>query len=366
MLAIGKAARAMAAGAKAALPQARGLIVTTAQSNSSTPRDFELLEADHPVPRARSLGAGMRILESVQSLPPSHSVLCLLSGGASALAEVLIPSVTADELVTMTEVLLGSGLPIEVLNACRSTVSELKGGRLRALLGRRAIEALVVSDVSSDDPAIIASGPLDAAGEATRARLATLGRHPAFGRLPSSVREAIRTYEPLPPSSCPSKVVLSGRLVAEAVAEEGRLRGWSVAVTGPVEGEASERGRHLATCNLDVECTIMFGETTVTIDHGVTPGKGGRNQELALAFAAALPPHSSRVLLALATDGIDGQSSNAGAIVDAGTCGRDSGLDVAHCLSVHDAATFLEVSGDALQLSATGTNVADLTVILGS
>ena len=367
VLAIGKAARGMAEGVKAALPSASGLVIATEPSSPWALPGFEVLEGDHPVPGTRSLMAGARIFETVRALPPSRPVLCVLSGGASALAEVLVPSVSLDELQVMTRVLLDSGLPIEIVNACRSVVSELKGGRLRALLGERPRESLVVSDVTSDDPTVIASGPLDAPGEAAvRARLASLQAHSAFSTLPASVQQAVRSYEPLAPSASPSKVVLSGRRVAEAVADHARLQGWSVETIGPMEGEARERGRELATRLLNAECTVIFGETTVTIDREMRRGEGGRNQELALAFAAALPVESSRVLLALATDGVDGQSSNAGAIVDAGTRGRACKLDVAHALVSHDAATFLEASGDALRLLATGTNVADLTVILGT
>ena len=372
VVALGKAAVAMAAGALDALPGAAGLLISTEDALEGATAEvadvFQMFAGDHPVPGPRSLAAGVQLLAAVTSLSPDARVLCLLSGGASALCEVPIASVSLDELQAMNRALLASGLPIDVVNAARTSVSELKGGHLRALLGERKVVTLVVSDVPSDDPTVIASGLMDAPGESLRERLDRLERHSVFPALPRSVQQAILEDEGLPRSQPASQVLVSGRLVAEALAREAEARGLSVTVEGPLEGEARLRGEELALRDLSVECTVFFGETTVTLGPEVhdAGGRGGRNQELALAFASKLPVHSPRMLLALATDGVDGTTVSAGAIVDSDTCARGvaQGLAPLRSLDIHDAGTFLEASGDALRLPRTGTNVADLTVIL--
>lgn len=372
VIALGKAAPAMLSGVFDADRAPMGILVTTeAQAlgdlGDSIRDTFEIFRGEHPVPGPESQNAGRRLLELVASLSPEARVLCLLSGGASALCEFPVSGISFDDIQEMTRRLLASGLPIEILNAARCAVSALKGGRLRALLGERDVVTLLVSDVPSDDPSIIGSGPLDAGGEALLGRLETLQKHAVFGALPVSVQEAIRTFVPVASLGQPSTVLLSGRAVAERVAEAARAKGLSVAIEGPLEGEARRRGAELAVRGVNVDCTVLYGETTVTLPAEGVGGAGGRNQELALAFAEALAATSSRVLLALATDGADGVSKNAGAIVDGETRQRGegaSGRSIAQALSAHDAAPFLEASGDALRLPATGTNVADITVIL--
>lgn len=368
VIALGKAAPAMVAGALDAQVAAVGLLVTTSGSEVAPEifETFEVIRGEHPIPGPGSFHAGARLVDVVESLSPEARVLCLLSGGASALCELPIDGVSHADLQAMTQALLASGLPIDVLNAARSCVSLLKGGRLRALLGDRTVETLVVSDVPTDDPTVIASGPMDPAGDLARTRIATLKAHPVFPSLPVSVREAASVFQPLTQRGLASAVILSGRIVAERVAEAARARDLSVATEGPLEGEARVQGSALANRELHVDCTIVHGETTVTLPLGVETGRGGRNQELALSFATSLPERDSRMLLALATDGVDGPSGAAGAIVDADTCaeGKAAGFDVASALAGHDTGTFLEAAGALLHVPPTGTNVADLVVIL--
>ncbi|MFO0665192.1 MAG: DUF4147 domain-containing protein [Polyangiaceae bacterium] len=369
VLAVGKAARAMARGAKQGDPRAVGLIVGPREADPTEALEgFDVVEGDHPIPGTGSAASGQAVLSGLLSLPPGARVLCLFSGGASSLCEMPVGGVPFADLQAMTSILLGSGLPIEVINAARGAVSALKAGRMRLLLeadGRKH-DTLVVSDVPSDDPTVIASGPMDAPGNAARTRLSELQASPAFAALPASVKKAMASYEPLPSGGRPSRVILSGRTVANVLSKVAAAEGLSVDVRGPLRGEASRVGRELATIELNADCTVWFGETTVTLGSGEERGRGGRNQELALSFASASPEGSQRVLLALATDGVDGDSDHAGAIVDAHTVlrGEALGSSAREALRRHDAGSFLHRAGDALQTGRTGVNVSDITIVL--
>ncbi len=336
--AVGKAACSMALGAADALGRSLERVLVITKSGHLTPDllslpALEAHESAHPVPDARSLAAGQRLLDWVIGLPPAVSPLFLISGGASSLVEVLEPGVAPGELEQLSARGLAQGLPIGELNAQRARLSRIKGGRLAAHLGGRAARALFISDVPGDDPAIIGSGLLGpVAGGADRIE---------------------------------RQVVASVDRAMEGVAAAALQRGLTVECVQPrFEGEAARLAARFTHELLlgHTQVRVWGGESTVRLPPH--PGIGGRNQHLALAAARLLPEYPELLLLAAGTDGTDGPTEAAGGLVDADTCGRLAlaGLDAGHCLSRADAGTALQAAHALVRTGPTGTNVADLVI----
>ncbi len=358
LIAIGKAAGSMALGACDLHGRSihRGLVISRAGHLEAELGHWPALlclEGDHPVPGAASLAAGAALEAFIAATPAGSRVLVLVSGGASSLVESLAAGVTATELARLNEWGLGSGLPITALNGLRRRVSRLKGGRLARLLELHRAEALLISDVPGDDPAVIGSGLVAAAAAETL---------PAD--LPAWVRELVLAERGLPAgASMPARIV--ARLedafvaVAQAADQQGLLcRRLASRADGEVESCANRFAHELALGTEDV--LLWGGETTVCLPP--TPGRGGRNQQFALAAARLLAGHNDLLILAAGTDGSDGNSADAGAIVDGGTLarGRAAGLDPEAALAQANAGPFLEAAGDLLYTGPTGTNVGDL------
>ena len=336
-VAIGKAAAAMALGARDALgaclerllvvsPRGHGAGVLAATSGA------EVLESAHPVPDERSLRAGARLLDWLDALPASVQPLFLISGGASSLVEVPVPGVTLERLARLSQLGLAAGQDIVTLNAERARCSQIKGGRLAARLGGRGGRALLISDVPGDDPAVIGSGILAAAPDG----------------------DAIRR-----------EVIASVDMAMDAAAEAARARGLTVRrATGRFSGDAARLATQF-THELalgETQVRIWGGESTVQLPS--PPGRGGRNQHLALAAARLIAGYPQLALLAAGTDGIDGPTDDAGAVVDGETCGRIAvlGLDADDSLRRADSGTALAAAGALLRTGPTGTNVADLVI----
>jgi hydroxypyruvate reductase len=360
LIAIGKAAGSMALGACDVHGRRirRGIVISRAGHLDAELAGWpalQCLEGDHPVPGAGSLAAGAALEAFIAATPPGSRVLVLVSGGASSLVESLPAGVTATELARLNEWGLGSGLPITALNDLRRRVSRLKGGRLARLLEGHRAEALLISDVPGDDPAVIGSG-LVAAGPAG----------PLPPGLPGWVRELVTAEHGLPAgATLPSRVIArleDACLAVEQLADEQGLgcRRIPTRADGEVEPAANRFAHELALGTDDV--LVWGGETTVRLPP--VPGRGGRNQQFALAAARLLAGHGELLILAAGTDGSDGNSDDAGAIVDGGTIarGRAAGLDPDAALAAADAGPFLEASGDLLYTGPTGTNVGDLMV----
>jgi glycerate 2-kinase len=333
--AVGKAAASMMLGATDALGARieRGLVV--APDGAIPPalanrRGMLALEAGHPRPDQRSLAAGAALLAFAAATPPGSRVLLLVSGGASALLEVPAPGVGLAELCALFERSLHEGLDIEQLNRERIALSRVKGGQLAGLFRGAAIEALMISDVPRDDPAVLASGLLDTP---------RLER-----RLVGSIEEALAAVE---------------RAAAQ--------RGLSVArgaerLAGDAEAAARRICHELAVGQTDLH--VYGGETVVRLPE--RPGRGGRCQHLAVAAARHIAGHADYLLFAAGTDGRDGASEDAGAIVDGGTIARGASNDreAAAALSAADTGPFLEASGDLVHTGPTGTNVGDIVLAL--
>lgn len=360
LIAVGKAAGAMALGALDALGPSveRGLVISRAghlDAELGRWRTLECLEGDHPVPGERSLRAGARLLEFAAATPAGAPALLLVSGGASSLVEALPAGITGADLARVNEWGLGAGLDIHALNAVRRRLSRLKDGRLAAALGHARAEALLISDVPGDDPAVIGSGLAMAAAAAP------------LPPLPDWLAALIERAGPLPPGArLPCRVVatLGDALAAAARAADERglsVRELSPPAAGDAVAAASRFAHELAVGGSDL--LIWGGETSVELPP--RPGRGGRNQHFALAAARLIAGHADLVLLAAGTDGTDGNSADAGAIVDGATLARGlaEDLDADAALAAADAGPYLEATGDLLHTGPTGTNVGD--VVLG-
>jgi glycerate 2-kinase len=333
--AVGKAAASMMQGAVDALGDSlvRGLVVApdgAIPPALSAQPGMQALEAGHPRPDRRSLAAGEALLAFASATPAGTRVLLLVSGGASALLEVPAPGVGLAELAALYERSLAEGLDIEHLNRERVALSRVKGGRLAGLFPGAALEALMMSDVPRDDPAVLASGLLDAPGLAPQ--------------LVGSIGEAL-----------------------EAVARSAASRGLrTVLGTQRLAGNAEAAARRI--CHElavgDADLHVHGGETVLRLP--AQPGRGGRCQHLAVAAARAIAGHADLLVLAAGTDGRDGASEDAGAIVDGGTVERaaDAGLDAAAALASADTGRLLEATGDLLYTGPTGTNVGDIVLAL--
>jgi glycerate 2-kinase len=336
--AIGKAASSMALGAADALGASLERVLVITKSGHLAPElaslpGLEALESAHPLPDERSLAAGQRLLEWLGELPAAAVPLFLISGGASSLVEVLEPGVSLAELEQLSMRGLAEGVPIGELNARRARLSQIKGGRLAARLGGRVARALFISDVPDDDPAVIGSGLLGSPPGGTdlieRQIIASVDRAMQGVATAASARHL--TVEVVPQRFSGEATRLAARFTHELLIGNTQVRVWG-------------------------------GESTVTLP--ARPGRGGRNQHLALAAARLLPEYPELLLLALGTDGTDGPTQDAGALVDAETCGRLAlaGLDPDDCLSRADAGTALAVADALVRTGPTGTNVADLVV----
>jgi glycerate 2-kinase len=377
-LALGKAAPAMARGAGDALgpgAEARRLLVRTHATPGLLDPAWEELSGGHPLSDERSLAAGERVLRWLGELPPGAPLLAMVSGGSSACVEALAGGVTLDELTATQRALLGSGLPIHDFNAVRKHLSAFKGGgALRA--SRGPVLALLLSDVPGDDPGTIGSGPFAADPTTFAASLAAV----TGLEVPERVRERLaagargelpETVKPADPELARVESVLVGSVATAvaAAAAETRQGGFTV-TTGDLAGEAAAaarslvaRGRALAGGRVAL---VLGGETTVTL--GPEPGRGGRNQELALAAARELAGGGDgELVLTLASDGEDGPTSAAGGIVDGATWKalEDAGAEPAEALARHDSNRALAaLPGALLETGNTGTNVGDLAIYL--
>jgi len=363
ILAIGKAAAAMLDGARDGFGSRlqRALLITRADHMMSSLREdarIEVLASGHPLPTEGSLAAGERMLGWLQA--STDPLLVLLSGGASSLVEVPAPGISLGDLQGVNRWLLGSGLDIHRMNAIRKQLSRIKGGQLLEYLGGRTVQVWMISDVRGDDPAVIGSGLLypDDADMAD------------ISDLPEELQNLLKD---IPVMASPSATVPEHRLLANlqtacaALVEAARERDLPVQVHDTeLDGDAVETGRRLAgeLEQAPAGLHLWAGEATVKLP--AQPGRGGRNQQLALAAAMAMSGRPGNYLLALGTDGSDGSTPDAGALVDGGSVARGelAGLDAGASLRAADAGAFLEASGDLVSTGPTGTNVRDIVIAM--
>jgi glycerate 2-kinase len=378
----GKAAAAMARAVEAAwaahLERIEGLVITR-YGHALPCQRIEVVEAAHPVPDAAGVAATARLLDRVSGLGPQDLVLCLISGGGSALLSCPPTSVTLADKQALSRTLLQSGADIGEMNCVRKHLSRVKGGRLALACHPARVVTLAISDVPGDALETIASGPTVADPTTSADALRVLSKHGIDG--PASVLAFLRS--PAAETPKPGDARLDGvqtQLVArpqaalEAAAAVARAAGYQPLVLGDaIEGEAREVARVLAAMALQVvrhgqplppRCVLLSGgETTVTVRGS---GRGGRNVEFLLALAAALRGQRGVHAIAADTDGIDGSGPAAGALVGPDTWARAglAGLDAAAMLADNDAHAFFERLGDTVDTGPTHTNVNDFRAIL--
>jgi hydroxypyruvate reductase len=334
---------------------------------------IEVIEAGHPVPDHNSVRGARAIVDLASQATERDLIICLISGGGSALLTLPVPGLELAELQSMTEAMLRSGATIGELNTVRKHWSQIKGGGLARVAAPATVITLILSDVVGDPLDVIASGPTVADPTTVADAEAVLGRYGIAPPLPVPFRESPK------PGDAAFKRVLnvvigSNRLAAVAAADKARELGYAALLLGTyVEGEAREVAKVAAGLAKGIRmhgdpmppsaCLIWGGETTVTV-HGA--GIGGRNTELALSAAVALEGWPGILLMALATDGTDGPTDAAGAIVTGETVARARalGLDPLAALAENDSYTFFNSLGDLIRTGPTGTNVNDLLFIL--
>jgi hydroxypyruvate reductase len=365
VVAIGKAGAAMLQGARDALGAAlrRGLLITRRgylDAGLCTDPRLSCLEAGHPAPDAASLAAGAVLLDFITATPPEEAMLFLISGGASALVESLPEGVSLQDWQHANAWMLAHGLDIHDINRLRKRLSCIKGGRLaRLLTGRRAM-VLLMSDVPGDVPAAIGSGLLvpDTAGPVPPQISAALPPwfRDLLGRAP-----AIPAADDVAFGQVRAQVLIRNE---DALAAAQTRLATPPRHLPPMSGDALTAGTSLAR---ELLCgpsgwLLAGGETTVTLPP--QPGEGGRCQTLALAAALEMQGRADVCLLAAGTDGSDGNSAAAGALVDGATIarGRAAGLDPHHCLAAADAGRFLAASGDLVTTGPSGSNVMDIVI----
>jgi hydroxypyruvate reductase len=383
LIAAGKAAPAMAAAASSALgTRVRGGLVI-ALPPIAAPSSLEAIAAEHPQPGPGSERAGLRALALGRNIATRDSLLVLLSGGASSLMAAPAEGVTLEDKRQTTGTLLRAGADIHALNTVRKHVSAIKGGQLAAAVAAPC-RTLAVSDVVGDDPSVIGSGPTVGDASTFGDSADVLRRFGGFDLYPPAVVDRIargaRGEYPDTPKPRDRRLtraetmVIGGRVDAmRGASAEADARGYRVVmIDAPVVGEARIAARshirHALARSATLPrplCVISSGETTVTV-RGT--GRGGRNQEFALAVVDALATSAGDASLAsVGTDGIDGPTDAAGAIVDATTLSRAraAGLrDAAAFLENNDAYAYFDILGDLIRTGPTGTNVGDLQVLL--
>ena len=371
----GKAAAAMALAAEENWPTPLAGLVVTAKGYGVPCRNIEVIEAAHPVPDSASASAAERIMALAKSAGPDDQVLCLFSGGGSALLTAPAPGLTLDDKQSVTRSLLRSGAAIAEINTVRRHLSAIKGGRLATACAPARVVTLVISDVPGDDPADVASGPTVAGRTVPADAVEILGKY----RIPVSenvIRHLRRPPRPEPLSHVPGEtsVIAAAWDALAAAARTAEKKGLGVVNLGDtVQGEARELARRDADLvrrmvrssgGVTAPCVILYGgEATVTVrGHG----RGGPNSEYALALVAALRGMAGVFALACNTDGIDGTGDNAGAVATPDTLSRaaDRGLNADNALKENDSHGFFSALGDLVVTGPTRTNVSDFRAIL--
>ena len=381
VLGCGKASGAMARAAEDVLGDriAEGFVVVK-DGYTAPLRRIRLAEAGHPVPDARGLTASARLLELAASAREDDLVLFLVSGGGSALTPAPVPPVTLEEKQEVTRLLLAAGATIAELNAVRKHLSRFKGGLLARAAWPATVITLALSDVIGDPLDVIASGPTAPDPTTFATALEVLERRGVRDRAPASVISRLEAgvkgeIEETPKPGdrifgrVTNLVIGNNTLIIDAAVATARQLGFGTRLLSrEIQGEAREVARELVTWAQRLEppaCLVAGGETTVTVKGR---GKGGRCQEFALAAALAMRPGDGVTVLAAGTDGTDGPTDAAGAIVDGGSVerGRAAGVDPVRALEDNDAYRFLRASGDLLVSGPTNTNLLDLYVLLRS
>lgn len=374
----GKAAAAMAKAVETQWTgNIDGLVVTRYQHGLPC-RSIEVVEAAHPVPDEEGQQAARRILEKVRGLTADDLVLCLISGGGSALLAIPGDGLTLADKQAVNKALLKSGANISEMNCVRKHLSAIKGGRLAAAAYPAQVVSLLISDVPGDDPSVIGSGPTVADPTTREDAMAVFAKY--HMAMPPAVKAylsspACETPKPGDPrlSRCETRMLGTPQHALDAAANVARAAGYTPLILGDLEGEARDVAlvhagiaRQIAHHSQPAPAPVALisgGETTVTVRG---KGRGGRNAEFLLALAVALNGQAGIYAAAGDTDGIDGTEDNAGALLTPDSIARAEikGLSAKAMLADNDGYGFFSALGDLIVTGPTRTNVNDFRVLL--
>jgi glycerate 2-kinase len=377
LVAIGKAAWNMAKAARDILGSKvkRGIVITKYGHSRGPIEGCEIFEAGHPVPDEKSVQGTAKVLEMVSTLTPEDQVVFLISGGGSALFEKPLEGVSLDDIMQITKKLLGCGASISEMNTIRKHLSAVKGGRFARQCGGAAIYTVVLSDVIGDKPDTIASGPAYPDSTTSADVFAILRKYAI--PVASHLVKAIGTETPKLLENC--ETVITGNVTAlcEAAAICAARLGYAPQILSTsIDSEAKVMGKFLASLAREIKkneespvaptppCAVIAGGETIV--HLIGTGKGGRNQEIALAAALEIEGLEEVVIFSLGSDGTDGPTDAAGGMVDGRTAERMrlNSVNPELSLANNDSYHALKASGDLIMTGPTGTNVNDLMVIL--
>ncbi|MEI7796624.1 MAG: glycerate kinase [Methylococcaceae bacterium] len=384
IIAFGKAACSMANAAQELIPAnlLGEAIAVTNYENVVAVQNIKVIGASHPLPDSAGFEAAKRIAEIAKNAKSDECVLVLISGGGSALIPYPVDSISLDEKIATTNLLLSCGATIDEINCIRKHLSQLKGGNLTNKIAPAKCHALILSDVLGDDLSVIASGTTVADESTFAEAIAILKSKNVWHDAPQSVKNYLEkaiSETPKIIENVTNTLIGSNEMSVEAAVKAAQFLGYEVIrYDYPLCGEARDVAEEFVLAakrkapflkGVGGFAFITGGETTVTLRGN---GKGGRNQEMALAFAIAAEKHGLKneinewVFLSGGTDGIDGVSPAAGGIVDAGTLQRmkNAGVNPDELLENNDSYHALKSSHDLLMTGATGTNVADLQILL--
>jgi len=382
----GKASAAMAVAVERLLGgRISGGLINVKYGHLAKLKRIDLNECGHPVPDQRGVEGARRIAEIAQAATAGDLVLCLISGGGSALLPYPAPPVTLEEKQAATRLLLKCGANIHEINSIRKHISAIKGGQLARMAYPATVVALMLSDVIGDDLDVIGSGPTAPDSSTFAFAKGVFDKYGVYGEVPATVRERLEAglrgeieETPKAGDECfrrTENLVVGSNLLAVSAAErKARELGYRTLVLSTfIEGETRDVARMHAAIAKEVVrrgrplkppcCIISGGETTVTIRG---EGLGGRNQEFALAAALDIAGLENVVTLSGGTDGTDGPTDAAGAVADGATVRRAEklGLSAAGFLARNDSYHFFEALGDLVKTGPTGTNVMDVRLVM--
>jgi len=378
LVSVGKAATPMADAASTILGEylTAGIVVSKRVYQGDKPKQpLKYIISSHPIPDDRSHKAGMEILAFLEKTTSKDLVIFLISGGGSSLITAPVDGVSLSDIEKLTSLLLGSGARIDEINTLRRALDRIKGGGLAKRAFPARVATLILSDVVNSPLEAIASGPTVPNPTNNKDALAILKKYNLLTQVPRAIVDTLEKEDSFVDDKMFAKgntVIIGSNLIsAKAAKFQAEREGFNAQViTTSLQGEACKVGKELAQ-RLRSEkatrpfCFIFGGETTVTLNNA--RGQGGRNQELALSAVPELADAENLMLITLATDGEDGPTDAAGAVVTGETFARAEklGLNVDVHLEEHNAYPFFDVLGDLIKIGSTGTNVNDLSFLFG-
>ena len=375
VVAIGKAAWNMADATKKAIGDSitKGIIVTKYDHSKGPIDGFEIIEAGHPVPDENSVIGATKVLELVNNLTENDNVIFLISGGGSAIFEKPMEGVSLENIMDITNQLLGCGADIVEINTIRKHLSAVKGGKFAYQCGKAQIYAIVLSDVLGDRLDSIASGPAYPDSSTSQEAFNIIERYKL--EVCEDIRKVLSIETPKVVKNCETVITGSVTALCEAAAKSAEELGYKpVILTSTLDCEAKDAGKFIASLAREIKtgkhpfitppCAVIAGGETVVKLRG--KGKGGRNQELALSAALGIKGLEDVVIFSIGSDGTDGPTDAAGGMVDGFSVDRikQSMVEPEVYLDNNDSYNALKFSGDLIITGSTGTNVNDVVVLL--